>query len=319
MKKFLILLLSITSLHASMFDGVFVYSSTGSAPPAFTTFGSSLVWSGSTLVIDGSQLTGIPYASLTGAPSIPAAQVQTDWNAVSGLGVLLNKPTLSAVAISGSYSSLAGLPSLFSGTYADLAGKPSLATVATTGAYSDLTGKPTIPSGSVTSVAISSTNLTVSGTVTSSGTLSVNLPAVGTSGTYTTVVTDAQGRVTSGSGPSTAVITRTSGTSPASFQISTTQNCLAIYNVTITNSVNIISLTSVFGQVELQTSTTSSGPWTTVSRVRNATTVGLAIALSLTDTADYSFSGYVPAGYWVRLLRTGAASITDLPGSETKL
>ena len=34
------------------------------------------------------------YSDLTGKPTIPAAQVQTDWNAVSGIGVLLNKPTI---------------------------------------------------------------------------------------------------------------------------------------------------------------------------------------------------------------------------------
>lgn len=34
------------------------------------------------------------YTDLSNLPTIPAAQVQTDWNAVSGLGVLLNKPTI---------------------------------------------------------------------------------------------------------------------------------------------------------------------------------------------------------------------------------
>lgn len=34
------------------------------------------------------------YTDLTNKPTIPAAQVQTDWNATSGLGVLLNKPTI---------------------------------------------------------------------------------------------------------------------------------------------------------------------------------------------------------------------------------
>lgn len=34
------------------------------------------------------------YADISGTPTIPAAQVQTDWNATIGMGVLLNKPTL---------------------------------------------------------------------------------------------------------------------------------------------------------------------------------------------------------------------------------
>lgn len=36
------------------------------------------------------------YADLTGTPSIPAAQVQTDWDAATGLGVILNKPAVIA-------------------------------------------------------------------------------------------------------------------------------------------------------------------------------------------------------------------------------
>lgn len=65
--------------------------------------------------------------------AIPPAQVNSDWNAVSGVAEILNKPTL--------------------------------ATVATTGAYGDLTGTPTIPTdtsdltngaGYITSSALSS-------------------------------------------------------------------------------------------------------------------------------------------------------------------
>ena len=36
----------------------------------------------------------LAYGSLKDTPAIPAAQVQTDWNATTGLGVLLNKPTV---------------------------------------------------------------------------------------------------------------------------------------------------------------------------------------------------------------------------------
>ena len=38
------------------------------------------------------------------------AQVQTDWNASSGMGQLLNKPSLAAVATSGSYADLSSKP-----------------------------------------------------------------------------------------------------------------------------------------------------------------------------------------------------------------
>lgn len=68
------------------------------------------------------------YTDLTDKPSIPAAQVNADWDAVSGVSQILNKPSLAPVATSGLYT--------------DLTGKPTLATVATTGSYIDLTNKP---------------------------------------------------------------------------------------------------------------------------------------------------------------------------------
>ena len=57
------------------------------------------------------------YNDLLNKPTIPDAQVNSDWNASSGISQILNKPTLS--------------------------------TVATTGSYNDLTDKPTIPSNTV--------------------------------------------------------------------------------------------------------------------------------------------------------------------------
>lgn len=71
------------------------------------------------------------YSDLTGTPSIPAAQVNSDWNSNSGVSQILNKPSLATVATTGAYG--------------DLSGTPSLATVATTGDYDDLTNKPSIP------------------------------------------------------------------------------------------------------------------------------------------------------------------------------
>jgi hypothetical protein len=50
------------------------------------------------------------YSNLTNTPVVPGPQVQTDWNATTGLGVILNKPTL------------------FSGSYVDLTNKPTIPT-----------------------------------------------------------------------------------------------------------------------------------------------------------------------------------------------
>lgn len=54
----------------------------------------------------------IPYSQITSPPTIPPSQIQTDWNASSGLGSVLNKPTLSAVASSGSYIDLTSKPTI---------------------------------------------------------------------------------------------------------------------------------------------------------------------------------------------------------------
>ncbi len=110
-------------------------------------------------------LTG--YDAITGlfsAAAVPVtSQVNADWNAVSGVAEILNKPTLATVATSGSYTDLSNKPTLpvtdagslhhfltsyTSGTgaftdaqpdYTDITG---LSTVAHTGAYGDLSGLP---------------------------------------------------------------------------------------------------------------------------------------------------------------------------------
>jgi len=48
----------------------------------------------------------ISYADITGVPSIPAAQVSSDWNALSGVAQILNKPNLATVATSANASDL---------------------------------------------------------------------------------------------------------------------------------------------------------------------------------------------------------------------
>ena len=94
------------------------------------------------------------YNDLSDKPSIPAAQVNSDWNANSGVAEILNKPNLATVATSGSYNDLSDKPSIpaaqvnsdwnASSGVAQILNKPSLATVATSGSYNDLSDKPTI-------------------------------------------------------------------------------------------------------------------------------------------------------------------------------
>lgn len=95
------------------------------------------------------------YNDLTDKPTIPTAQVNSDWNATSGVAEILHKPTLATVATSGSYNDLSNKPSIpaeqvnsdwnATSGKAQILNKPTLATVATSGSYNDLSNKPTIP------------------------------------------------------------------------------------------------------------------------------------------------------------------------------
>jgi hypothetical protein len=86
----------------------------------------------------------------TGAvtPVGSSAQVQSDWNATSGLGVILNKPTISG-GVQADWNATSGAAAILNKP--TIPSLPSLAAVATSGLYSDLTGKPTIPAAQVAS------------------------------------------------------------------------------------------------------------------------------------------------------------------------
>lgn len=52
------------------------------------------------------------YDDLLNKPTIPSAQVNSDWNAVSGVAEILNKPSLATVATSGNYDDLMNKPTI---------------------------------------------------------------------------------------------------------------------------------------------------------------------------------------------------------------
>jgi len=85
--------------------------------------------------------TALQYIDGTGAvqtfPTIPAAQVNSDWNAVSGVSQILNKPTIPAAQVNSDWNALSGLAAILN--------KPNLAAVATSGSYNDLINTPDVP------------------------------------------------------------------------------------------------------------------------------------------------------------------------------
>lgn len=142
------------------------------------------------------------YNDLGDKPTIPAAQVNSDWNASSGKAQILNKPTLAAVATSGSYNDLTNKPSIPSGQIQSdwtqtnnaevdyIKNKPTLATVATSGSYNDLSNKPTIPT-------VNNATLTITQNGTSVGTFTANASSnktiAVTDTTYSDATTSASG------------------------------------------------------------------------------------------------------------------------------
>ena len=81
------------------------------------------------------------YNDLLNKPTIPAAQVNSDWNANSGVAQILNKPTLGTAAS----ANTTDFATAAQGALATTAVQPGdLATVATSGSYNDLLNKPTL-------------------------------------------------------------------------------------------------------------------------------------------------------------------------------
>ena len=124
--------------------------------------GTGLVWSTPTYFSGA-------YADLTGLPTIPPAQVNSDWNASTGAARILNKPTIppqSSVTlgpaqgggnltynnVNGEFTytppDLSGF-STFSGVYADLSGKPDLSIYLTSYTETDPVFTAS-PAGSIT-------------------------------------------------------------------------------------------------------------------------------------------------------------------------
>lgn len=123
------------------------------------------------------------YNDLSNKPTIPAAQVNSDWNANSGVARILNKPTLATVATSGSYADLSNKPTIPTVNNATLTIQKNGTTVQTFTANQSTNATANI------SVPTKTSDITNdSGFITSSAlapyALSANLATVATSGSY---------------------------------------------------------------------------------------------------------------------------------------
>ena len=180
------------------------------APPAFSVSGSPITGAGtlalgaagdSTEYIDGSgnlqTFPTIPDAQLpsdwnatTGVtrilnkPTIPAAQVPSDWAATTGVTRILNKPTIPAAQVNSDWAASSGLAEILNKPTIPAAQIQSDWAQTNTAALDYIKNKPSIGTGSVTSVALTMpAAFSVSGSpVTTAGTLAVT--GAGTTAQY---------------------------------------------------------------------------------------------------------------------------------------
>lgn len=266
---------------------------------------------------------GLTYSS--GILSASGVQVNSDWNAISGVAQILNKPTqVSAFTNDSGYINSSALsPYLTTSAAASTYATQSSLTTGLSSKFSAPTGTtaqyirgdgsiatfPASGSGTVTSIT-AGTGLS-GGTITTSGTIS--LPNTGTAGTYSGVTTDSQGRVTAGTtqiindNPGRTLVTSTSATG---YQISSTRNARACYEGSFSTTSTIGGPASATVYIETaDTNSTTPGDWTTKASQTYTNTITLAVVLNQQQTNNWSMCRDIPAGKYVRI-RSGAITGT---------
>ena len=232
-----------------------------------TTDGTTLSWA----VVTGGTT---DYNNLTNKPTIPAAQVQSDWNAVSGLGVVLNKPAL------------------FSGSYTDLTNQPTIPaaySATSINALSDVDTVTTTPTAGQPLVwnAVSSSwvpGSVISGSLSTLTGVTITSPAVGQVLKYngTSWINDADS-VSGGAGVGTVTSVSVASANGFTGTVATASSTPAI---TITTSITGV-LKGNGTAISAATSGTDYAPGTSslsTGIVKSTTTTGaLSIAVAGTD------------------------------------
>lgn len=197
----------------------------------------------------------------------------------------------------------------------------SLTTTGTSGAatYNSSTGVINIPnyavsSGTVTSVGVSSTDLSVSGSpVTTSGNITLNLNTSGiTAGTYRTVIFNSKGIAIAGSNPT--INNNVSRSLNSNYTISSTQ--YADVNYSINMNWSVTALLSSSGQAFLEYSTDGGSTWITVNNVGKS--IGL-ITLGLSGTDDLNLTGSIPPNALVRIRTTSTNCTVSYTRGQEKV
>lgn len=107
------------------------------------------------------------------------------------------------------------------------------------------------------------------------------------------------------------------------FQISTTQDALMVYSVTITSTSTIASGQRGDAVLEIcATNSATAGDWSEVCRVTNGQILGLAIALSISQPICFPLVGTLPKAWYARIRSiptTGTPAFAIASQQEMKL
>jgi hypothetical protein len=275
--------------------------------------------------INPSWITSLDYSKLTGTPSIPAGQVNSDWNSTSGVTQILNKPVLSTVAVTGVYNDLTGKPTIPSSTSQISEGSNLYYTDARSrAAHSAGTGiSYNASTGIITNSAPDQTvSLTPGAGISTSGTYP-NFTITNTAPNQTVTLTSGRGISVTGTYPNftislvTPTISIVARSLNTNFTPNATKETIVTYTVTCTVTNPLLVGTST-AMAYLEYSVNGGTTWLLPSQNGNSSGVGVTVTLQLTNGQTGTLLGFIPANALVRIRTstTGTASVVYVTGQE---
>lgn len=248
------------------------------------------------------------YNDLFNKPTIPSAQVNSDWASVSGVSQILNKPTIPSTT-----TQISEGTNLY---YTDTRARASNS--AGTGiSYNSSTGVITNSSPDQTVSLTSGTGISTSGTYPS-------FTVTNTAPDQTVTLTAGRGIAITGTYPNftvslvTPTISIVTRSVNSNFTISSTKEATVTYTVTcsVTNPLLVGTSTAT---AFLEYSINGGSSWLLPSQTGNSSGVGVTVTLQLTNGQTGTLVGVIPANALTRIRTTtaGTASVTYVTGQET--